>query len=418
MAKISHILPNDRLSLNLRLILPLSQKPQHSSHNTIGSTVTKIIIVGIFATQFIAPLPVFHSIPITEASILSNVASIFAGNSVLASTSSASSSDFAPNSQEMPLLQAPANPLSSGTSTPSALESLNAVANLLPQSSFSATSSATNQTSINTFSNDSSLSSSNQISIYTVVSGDTVSGIAEKYSISINTVLWANNLRKTSILKAGEKLTILPISHTVVAGDTLKSIAATYNGDVQEIMAYNNMQDPSLTVGDTIVIPNGEISNTSSKTKTLSSVVKKIASVVTTVDVAHADTVSDSSSLTNSLADGYYMRPIKAGVRTQGIHGNNAVDLADSCGTPIYASASGTVTISKDNGDWNGGYGNYVVISHNNDSQTLYAHMEHPIVSEDAAVTQGQEIGIMGQTGEATGCHVHFEIRNGPTNPF
>lgn len=117
----------------------------------------------------------------------------------------------------------------------------------------------------------------------------------------------------------------------------------------------------------------------------------------------------------------YYTRPITAGVRTQGLHKNNAVDLAASCGTPIFASASGTVTVSKSDGGWNGGYGNFVVINHGNGSQTLYSHMSEVLVAQGDKVKKGEEIGEIGSTGKVhgvTGCHVHFEIRNGPTNPF
>ena len=113
---------------------------------------------------------------------------------------------------------------------------------------------------------------------------------------------------------------------------------------------------------------------------------------------------------------GYYLRPISGGTRTQGIHGFNAVDLAASVGTPIMASASGKVIISKNSG-WNGGYGNYIVIEHPNGTQTLYAHASKVIVFSGQSVVQGQVIGYVGSTGRSTGAHVHFEIR-GAKNPF
>jgi murein DD-endopeptidase MepM/ murein hydrolase activator NlpD len=103
-------------------------------------------------------------------------------------------------------------------------------------------------------------------------------------------------------------------------------------------------------------------------------------------------------------------------VKTQGIHGHNAVDLASSYGTNIMAAADGTVIVAKIGG-WNGGYGNYVVINHPNGTQTLYAHMSSISVSVGQGVTQGESIGRMGETGDATGVHVHFEIRGAP-NPF
>jgi murein DD-endopeptidase MepM/ murein hydrolase activator NlpD len=69
-------------------------------------------------------------------------------------------------------------------------------------------------------------------------------------------------------------------------------------------------------------------------------------------------------------------------------------------------------------GAWNGGYGNYVVIQHGNGSQTLYAHQSKIIVGVGEHVVQGQVIGYVGNTGRSTGPHLHFEVRNGPRNPF
>jgi murein DD-endopeptidase MepM/ murein hydrolase activator NlpD len=86
---------------------------------------------------------------------------------------------------------------------------------------------------------------------------------------------------------------------------------------------------------------------------------------------------------------GYYMRPIIGGRKSQGIHGHNGVDLAAPVGTPIYAAAGGSVIVSIANGGWNGGYGNYVVISHPNGTQTLYAHNSANLVSVGDKVSRG-----------------------------
>ncbi|MFA7310107.1 MAG: M23 family metallopeptidase, partial [Candidatus Paceibacterota bacterium] len=119
----------------------------------------------------------------------------------------------------------------------------------------------------------------------------------------------------------------------------------------------------------------------------------------------------------NATQIGYYMAPLSRYTETQGIHGYNGVDLAAPVGTPIMASANGDVIIAKAGG-YNGGYGSYVVISHGNGSQTLYAHMSKVSTYDGAHVVQGQVIGYVGSTGKSTGAHVHFEIRNGIRNPF
>lgn len=235
---------------------------------------------------------------------------------------------------------------------------------------------------------------SDQISIYVVRKGDTLSQIAEMFNVTVNTIKWGNDL-SSNTLKVGDTLVILPISgvkHIVVKGDTLASVAKKYKGDLDEIITYNNLQKgDSLTIGSAIIIPDGEV----------------LASSL-------YSTGSSSSGLKEYA--GYYMRPIIGGRKTQGIHGYNAVDIAAPIGTPILASADGEVIISK-TGGWNGGYGNYIVIRHPNGTQTLYAHNDKNNVSPGDTVKQGDVIGFIGITGKVTGSHVHFEIR-GAKNPF
>lgn len=240
-----------------------------------------------------------------------------------------------------------------------------------------------------------------QISIYVVKEGDTLSGIAELFNVSANTIKWANDISAKGTIRVGQTLTILPVTgikHTVKKGDTLASLAKQYHGDADEIANYNSIE--SLVVGKEILIPNGEIA--------AAPVVKKSAGV--------GAAVSGGSS---SYA-GYFLRPISGGTRTQGVHGYNGVDLAAPQGTPIYASATGDVIVAKEGG-WNGGYGSYVVITHDNGTQTLYAHQSRIGVAAGQRVSQGEVIGYVGATGKVsgpTGSHVHFEIRGGPRNPF
>ena len=236
---------------------------------------------------------------------------------------------------------------------------------------------------------------SDQISVYVVREGDTLSQIAQMFNVTVNTIKWGNDLTSNT-LKAGDTLIILPISgvkYTVVKGDTIASVAKKFNGDVREITDYNDLQSGSpLAAGVVIIIPDGEVTSPASS--------------------------GSSSGTSSGLKEyiGYYLRPIAGGRKTQGIHGHNAVDLAAPIGTPVLASADGQVIISK-MGGWNGGYGNYIVIKHSNGTQTLYAHLSKDSVSVGDTVTQGEVIGLLGSTGESTGPHVHFEIR-GARNPF
>lgn len=246
---------------------------------------------------------------------------------------------------------------------------------------------------------------STQISTYVVRKGDSLSKIASMFNVTVSTIVWANDLGVKPVIREGDTLLILPISgvrHTVKKGDTIKGIVLKYRADLEDVLSYNNLTTSSIiNAGDILIIPDGEVTVTTSKTTTKTSTTFK------------DNPVHDANGPSYA---GYYMRPITAGRRSQGLHGYNGVDLAAPIGTPIYASAGGTVIASM-TGGWNGGYGNYVIISHPNGTQTLYAHNRENLVVPGQTVEKGDMIARIGITGKTSGPHVHFEIR-GARNPF
>jgi len=239
---------------------------------------------------------------------------------------------------------------------------------------------------------------SDQISIYVVREGDSLSQIAKMFGVSVNTIRWGNDIAGSTITP-GQTLVILPVSgvrHIVKSGDTLKSITKKYGGDIDEVKSYNNItEDTKLAVGSVVIVPDGEMAVESSSSAGSPSRTRVVTSTKEYV--------------------GYYLRPVN-GRRSQGLHGYNGIDIAAPVGTPIVASASGKVIVSR-SGGWNGGYGSYIVVQHNNGTQTLYAHNSQNIVFQGNDVVQGQVIGYVGSTGKTTGPHVHFEVR-GAKNPF
>ncbi len=234
-----------------------------------------------------------------------------------------------------------------------------------------------------------------RISLYIVRSGDTLSESASMFDVSVNTILWANNLSRGSALKEGQTLIILPITgiqHKVKKGETIKGIVLKYSANLEEVLMYNDLTLGSpLAEGGTVIIPDAE------------------PTAVAKPKIPAKSTLAVKSN--------YYIRPIVGGRKSQGIHGHNGIDLAAPVGTPIYAAAGGTVIASMENGAWNGGYGTYVIISHSNGTQTLYSHNQVNLVSIGERVEKGAMIGKIGMTGKTTGPHVHFEIR-GAINPF
>ena len=228
-----------------------------------------------------------------------------------------------------------------------------------------------------------------EVSRYIVEDGDTPTSVAEQFGISLSTILWANDLTSNSALKAGQELVILPTTgalHLVRPNDTLSEIAGWYQADTKKIVSFNALESSSaIFAGDFLIIPEGTQPG-----------------------------VLPQGRLT-PLANSYFIYPIPAPYRvTQHLHAFNAIDFSNgSCGESVYAAAGGTVQRT--------GYtslgGNYVRVLHPNGVVTYYGHLSAILTVPGAKVYQGQLVGYTGQTGFATGCHLHFEVR-GASNPF
>lgn len=255
--------------------------------------------------------------------------------------------------------------------------------------------------------------SDGRISTYVIRQGDTTAGVSKMFEVSSETILWANGLKKNSALKEGDVLVILPVNgveHTILKGETLQSIAKKYNANAQDISLYNGILDTeALNPGDNLIIPDGEINDsptpaTKKPTSAKNDSTKKSASSAT----------SKAAAVVKSISN-YFARPVN-GVITQSRHDKYAVDIGAPTGTPIYAAASGTVDFVNGSG-YGGGYGLYVIVSHSNGTQTLYAHMSKVAASRGSNVSKGQILGYVGSTGHSTGPHLHFEVRGG-SNPL
>lgn len=238
---------------------------------------------------------------------------------------------------------------------------------------------------------------------YTVQEGDTPGKIAADFEVSLNTILWANNLTASSIISPNQELTILPVSgvlHTVQKGDTLSSIAKKYQASSGDIFVFNDLKDESsIQTGQDLIIPDGRLS--SATALSVSAGLKPM-----TIDI------SDWPDI-----DNFYVYPTSGGWNRGIFHYYNAVDIISSCGSPIYASADGIIVEASGTGRYNYGYGNLIKIQHYNGTTTVYGHLSELSVKEGDKVYQGDLIGKMGDTGNAECCHLHFEVR-GAQNPF
>lgn len=186
------------------------------------------------------------------------------------------------------------------------------------------------------------------------------------------------------------------VYHVVEKHQTLYRICKTYGVDIKEVASLNGITDPSkIQTGQRIFIPGAKkvlkveiyiddvVAEPGEKAR--GKVAHKKLNFIWPVEGKVADTFNDTESK-----------------RHQGI------DIPSPPGTPIKASSSGTVIYSSNTIK---GYGNLIILRHSEEFVTIYAHNQVNLVEEGSWVERGQIIGKVGQTGRATGPHLHFEIR-------
>jgi murein DD-endopeptidase MepM/ murein hydrolase activator NlpD len=238
---------------------------------------------------------------------------------------------------------------------------------------------------------------------YRVKAGDTLSGIANKFAVSMMTVWWANDLRRKDDLKIGQLLIVPPISGLVVTvkeGDTLDGIARANKVGKDTIFEYNGLEDEVLVAGQILVVPGA-------RGEAIPIPKVKPRPRVTTSSGSHRVVGTPTR-----YSGGRLLWPLPGGHIVQYFHyGHYALDISGDYGDPVRAAASGTVTFAgwKNNG---GGY--QVWIAHGSGLYTTYNHMSSVAIGAGAHVGRGQRVGRVGCTGWCTGPHLHFEVWQGP----
>ena len=250
---------------------------------------------------------------------------------------------------------------------------------------------------------------------YKVQEGDALSTIAEDHQLTIGTLLKLNeNLKEDDALKVGSELNVTvyePLVHVLVKKEANKIEKIAYDKEVEE--------DSSMNKGDTKVKQegqDGEKSVTFETTEVNGSQIdknvkeeKKLKDPVTYI-------VIKGTKATPSRGSGNFAWPTnggyissKQGPRWGKMH--KGIDIARPSDRTIKSVDNGRVVSAG----WDdGGYGNKVVIDHGNGYRTVYAHLNSISVSAGQTVERGQKLGIMGETGEATGVHLHIEVyKNG-----
>jgi len=255
----------------------------------------------------------------------------------------------------------------------------------------------TDSSSITSFENDQlNLTDTFSWSEYKVKQGDTVSGIAEKYSLSMGSIIAFNQLYEAWNLRSGKILKIPNmdgVPYTIQKGDTISAIAARMKVPQNAILDANDILSENITAGKVIFIPGGKMDANALSRAIKRPVVEKMIYPVSN----------------RRITSGYGWRedPVNPVAGQMTFH--RAVDLAGKTGDPVKAALKGTV-LHVDN---NRNLGNFIILKHG-EYQTLYAHLSAASVKKGEEVNQGQVIGKVGETGYTTGPHLHFEVfRNG-----
>jgi murein DD-endopeptidase MepM/ murein hydrolase activator NlpD len=301
-----------------------------------------------------------------------------------------------------------------------------------------------------------------------VAQGETIETMALRYNVPGGAIMQANNLNDRSVLRAGQQIVIpkmkyasarnapataaarIPApklassqtaTHVVGPGETLMGISRRYHTPVRDIVAANRLTyDARLKIGDKLVIPgvaaavapSAPVANTKIAAKVTPPVAAKTSPVLQ--KVASAEPTSTARMTSPSVAAGETSAASGNGanpqfrwpVRGRVISGfgpiangqqNDGINLAVPEGTAVRAAEDGTVAYA---GSELKGYGNLVLVRHNDGYVTAYAHASELMVKRGDTVRRGQVIAKSGQTGTVTAPQLHFEIRRGsaPVDPM
>lgn len=269
----------------------------------------------------------------------------------------------------------------------------------------------------------------NELSTYIVQDGDTVFGIAEKFGLKPETILWGNYgtlLDDPHSLKTGQELVILPVNGVYwewLGGIPFGEWARFYGVNAADVIEYpGNNLDPA-TVGDYenaniragtwLIIPGGKRDFVSWSAPL--GVTRENPASARVLGAGACDPVSGGA-----VGYGLFIYPTNkhylSGFDWSPQTNHNGLDFAGNTGEAVYASDAGVIVYSG----WNDyGYGNMIIVDHGNGFQSLYAHLSALNVGCGQSVGQGEVIGAVGSTGRSSGSHLHFEIMAGvKVNPW
>lgn len=262
-------------------------------------------------------------------------------------------------------------------------------------------------------------------SYYKIKKGDNLWIIAKKFNIDHKLLIQVNNINNPKMLKAGKTLKIPNkngIYYKIKKGDTLSEICSKYKIDLKTAAQHNNIKLNKIIIGKKIFLPDArkiiKPKPIAKKTNIKHSViVKNKKSDKAIANNTKNPKVKSSKTfywpLKGRITSGFGIRkhPIS---KTRKFH--CGIDIGAVKGTSVIAAKKGKIIYSG----WKDGYGKLIVIEHDNNYISVYAHLSKLLVKKGDEVKLKEKIALSGATGLVTGPHLHFEIRKylTPLNPM
>ncbi len=230
---------------------------------------------------------------------------------------------------------------------------------------------------------------------YKLGKGETLAGVAAKMKTNLDTLISVNKIRDVKRIVAGTELLVPNINgilYTVKRGNSLSGIAQAHGITLNAILDANNMQSAVIQPGQELFIPGASMNPTD---------LKRILGELFIYPT------------TGRLTSKFGMRNDPF-TNVRRFH--NGIDIANSIGTPVRAAMEGKVAMIGTHDV----FGKYIILSHSDGYQTLYAHLDTILISKGERVNQGQKVAEMGNSGYSTGSHLHFSVfkRGEPLDPL
>lgn len=227
-----------------------------------------------------------------------------------------------------------------------------------------------------------------QVMRHEVKPGESIWRLAQKYHVSVATIVYANKIKEKTVIQPGDTLRIPDrngVFHKATKKESLNEIAKKYKVSPEKIKKTNGLETAMLAQGKEIFLPGA----------------KPLPEIQYIRQKVFAWPIKAKHRLTSGF-----------GWRVHPISGNKAfhtgIDIGAAMRTPIYAAADGVVAFAGDGGS----YGNMIILRHKNGLFTVYGHASKLIAKKGRYVKRGQKIALVGSTGASTGAHLHFEVKS------